>query len=104
MKDKLLRINIMAACETIAKALRAYTGESLACEIFIETREDKTEDDTDFVAIKCTWNSEDEGGTIFDRGERIYYRFDRYEGEQILKTVPVFGGYQEEGDNDDPQG
>ena len=100
MKDKLLQTEIMTASENIAKAMRSYTGKSMACEIFIETRETKPEDDTDFVAIKCTWNSEDEDGTIFDKGERIYYSFTDREGYQIRKTVPVFGGPQEEGDGD----
>ena len=92
MKDKLLQTDIMVACENIAKALRSYSANSMACDIFIETRETKPEEGTDFVAIKVTYNAEDEGGIVFDKGERIFYTFTPREGEQIRKTVPVFGG------------
>lgn len=98
MKDKLLQTDIMVACENIAKALRSYSAYSMACDIFIETRETKPEEGTDFVAIKVTYNAEDEGGIVFDKGERIFYTFTPREGEQIRKTVPVFGGY-----DNDPQ-
>lgn len=90
MKYKLLETNIMAAAETIAKALRTYTGESMACEVFIESRE---EAGSDFVAIKVTYNSEDEHGTVINKGERIIYSFDDFEGEAILKTIPVFASF-----------
>lgn len=92
MKDKLLQTDIMVACENIAKALRSYSAYSMACDIFIETRETKPEEGTDFVTIKDTYNEEDEGGIVFDKGERIFYSFSPREGEQIRKTVPVFGG------------
>ena len=92
MKYKLLQTDILVACENIAKALRSYSAYSMACDIFIETRENTEGDITDFVAIKVTYNAENEGGIVFDKGERIFYTFTPREGEQIRKTVPVFGG------------
>ena len=87
MKYKLLETEIMAAAETIAKALRTYTGDSMACEVFVESRE---QSGSDFVAINVTYNKEDEHGTVINKGERIIYSFDDFEGEAILKTIPVF--------------
>ncbi|MBR3279922.1 MAG: hypothetical protein IKG01_13635 [Lachnospiraceae bacterium] len=87
MKYKLLETELMTAAENIAKALRTYTGEPLACDVFVESREKAG---SDFVAITVSYNSEDEHGQVINKGERIIYSFNDFEGDAILKTVPVF--------------
>lgn len=102
MKDKIILTDILTASEKIARAMRAYSGESLACDVFIETREKDPHEGTDVVTVRLMYNSEDEHGEIFGAGWRISYTFDNHEGELIKDTVRIFG---EEfgGDDDDPQ-
>ena len=38
MKDKILETVITKCAETMARALRSYSGESMTCRIYIETR------------------------------------------------------------------
>lgn len=38
MKEKILETVITKCAETIARALRAYSGERIGCKIYVETR------------------------------------------------------------------
>ena len=96
MKDKILKAEIMTACEHIARALRAYTGEPLGCSAYIETR--KVGEDCDEVAVEVHWNTDTEDGEVFSKRARIYYSFDKREGEQIRRVEVM----QEEGDENGP--
>lgn len=95
MKDKILKAELMTACEHIARALRSYTGEPLGCSAYIGTRKDG--EDCDEAAIEVHWNTDQEDGELFSKKVRIYYSFDKREGEQIRRVEVM----QEEGDEND---
>lgn len=95
MKDKLLKAEIMTACEKIARAMRSYSGEPLACSIYVSTRND----DCDNVTAETHLNTDDGDGEIFSNRVRIYYSFDKFEGERIRYVEKV----KEEGEGDDSQ-
>lgn len=101
MKDKLLKAEIMTACEKIARAMRTYTGESLACSIYVSTHEVNHalgDQDCDVVTAETHFNTEDGEGDIFSEHFRIYYSFDRFDGERISYVEKV----KEEGEEDGP--
>ena len=95
MKDKILKAELMTACEHIARALRSYTGEPLGCSAYIETR--KGGEDCDEASIEVHWNTDQEDGEIFGKKVRIYHSFDKREGEHIRRVEVL----QEEGDEND---
>lgn len=96
MKDKVLQTEIISHLEHIAKAMRAYSDKSVVLDVFIETRETVPQNGTDFMAVKLSWNTEDEDSTIFDKGIRISYVWGEYGDEMIRDTVTCFGGKEDE--------
>ena len=97
MKDKILKTEISAACERIARALRQYSNEPMTCDIFIETRDSEPIKDSDFYSMTVSFGGENvENVDIIKQGARVTYQFDRFEGEKIRKTEILFGGEESE--------
>lgn len=97
MKDKILKTEISAACERIARALRQYSNEPMACEIYIATRDSEPIQDSDFYSMTVSFGGENaENVDIIKQGTRVTYQFDRFEGEKIKNTEIIFGGTEDE--------
>lgn len=97
MKDKILKTEISAACERIARALRQYSNEPMTCDIFIETRDSEPIQDSDFYSMEISFGGENaENVDIIKQGARVTYLFDRFEGEKIRNTEVIFGGIEDE--------
>ena len=90
MKNKILETDVSAALDTIARALRNYSGESLTCHLFVETREKVPEEGTDFYAFEVRKKDE----VIYELGRRVAYCWDDDNGgnEVIRETYNCFGG------------
>ena len=91
MKEKIIETQISEACETIARALRAYSGRSLHCGIRIHTREKQPEKGTDFYSFEI---EDTEENLLLDLGKRIAYCWDDDNGgmEVIRETYKCYGG------------
>ena len=97
MKDKILKTEISAACERIARALRQYSNEPMTCEIFVVTRDSEPIQDSDFYSMEISFGGENaENVDIIKQGARVTYLFDRFEGEKIRNTEVIFGGMEDE--------
>ena len=97
MKDKILKTEISAACERIARALRQYSNEPMTCEIFVVTRDSEPIQDSDFYSMEISFGGENaENVDIIKQGARVTYLFDRFEGEKIRNTEIIFGGMEDE--------
>ena len=97
MKDKILKTEISAACERIARALRQYSNEPMTCEIFVVTRDSEPIQDSDFYSMEISFGGENaENVDIIKQGARVTYLFDRFEGEKIRNTEVIFGGVEDE--------
>lgn len=97
MKDKILKTEISAACERIARALRQYSNEPMTCEIFVVTRDSEPIQDSDFYSMEISFGGENaENVDIIKQGARVTYLFDRFEGEKIRNTEVIFGGIEDE--------
>lgn len=96
MKDKILKTEISAACERIARALRQYSNEPMTCEIFVVTRDSEPIQDSDFYSMEISFGGENvENVDIIKQGTRVTYLFDRFEGEKIRNTEIIFGGEED---------
>ena len=97
MKDKILKTEISAACERIARALRQYSNEPMTCEIFVVTRDSEPIQDSDFYSIEVSFAGKDtENVDIINQGVKVAYSFDPHEGEKIRNTEVIFGGIEDE--------
>ena len=90
MKDKILRTQLVKACEDIAKALRSYTGENqpLYCDITIATRKYADMHDKIDIFVSAPGCRD----YVVDYSEKVIYTFDNRHGELILKTERLNGG------------
>lgn len=93
MKEKILETEVSNACETIARALRAYSNKPVQLTVDIITREEIPEKGTDFYSFVLR----DAGRIIFDLGRRISYCWDDDNGgmEVIRETYTCFGGVED---------
>ena len=91
MKEKILETEVSNACETIARALRAYSNEPVHVNIEINTRESIPEKGTDFYSFDVINRR---GHLIFELGRRIAYCWDDDNGGQevIRETYKCYGG------------
>lgn len=90
MKDKILETKVSDACETIARALRAYSNKPVRLTVEIVTRETVPEKGADFYLFVLR---DVTGRIIFDLGRRISYCIDKTNGQEaILGTCTCFGG------------
>ena len=91
MKNKIVETQISEACETIARALRAYSGKPIHLNIYINTRETFPEKGTDFYSFIL---KDFYGNKLLDLGRRIAYCWDDDNGgmEVIRETYKCFGG------------
>ena len=97
MKDKILKTEISAAAERIARALRAYTDNPMNCNLTVETRDSEPVEDGDFYTIEISFSGENEENVdIINQIVKITYIFDQFEGEKIKKTEIIFGGSEDE--------
>lgn len=94
MKEKILETEVSDACETIARALRAYSNKPVMLTVDIVTREEIPEKGTDFYAFVLR---DVTGRIIFDLGRRIAYCWDDDNGgmEVIRETYTCFGGVED---------
>ena len=94
MKEKILETEVSDACETIARALRAYSNKPVMLTIDISTRETVPEKGTDFYSFVLR---DVTGRIIFDLGRRIAYCWDDDNGgiEVIRETYTCFGGVED---------
>lgn len=91
MKNKILETEISSACETIARALRAYSAEPVKLFLDIKTRETIPEVGTDFYSFEVY---DLHGRILLDLGQRIAYCWDDDNGgmEVIRETYRCYGG------------
>lgn len=94
MRDKILKTEIAAAAERIARALRAYSGQPMSCDLYVVSH-NTSPDDNDFYSIEVSIDGE-ESVNIIKQGAEITYSFDRFEGEKIKSTKIIFGGVEDE--------
>ena len=86
MKDKILETVITKCAETMARALRSYSGESMTCRIYIETRMHEHEGGDAYgyrVRYKPTQCE------ILDKANQIHYMRDEEGTEKIRRTEEV---------------
>ena len=106
MKDKILKTNVTQAVESLCKDLRAYSGESLVCNLTIISKSTgaATEDDgdtlPDWYKVRVVHTEAvDQDDSIINQSARIYYGPDEYGTEGIIKVQPY---EEEEGEKDGP--
>ena len=110
MKDKVLRSNLTHAVETFAKELRAYSKDSLVCQITIITKSTGVEQEGEFKPLPDWYQvrvvpteAVDQYDSIIDESSKIFYGYDHYGNEGILKVVPYKEPHEEEeGEEDGP--
>jgi len=96
MKDKIIKAEVSAACERIARALRQYSDKPMTCEIFIETHDSEPIQDSDFYSMTVSFGGKDvENVDIMKQGVKVTYSFDAFEGEKIRNTEILFGGEED---------
>lgn len=96
MKDKILKTEVTAACERIARALRQYSNEPMTCELFVETHDSEPIQDSDFYSMTVSFGGKEaENVDIMKQGVRVTYIFDQFEGEKIRNTEILFGGEED---------
>ena len=83
MKDKILETVITKCAETIARALRAYSGERVACRIYVETRV-KDHDGGDCYGIKVRYKPSNI--VALDINNEIQYQTQKDGTELIRRT------------------
>ena len=95
MKDKVLRANLTHAVETFAKELRAHSKDSLVCQITIITKSTGVEQEGEFKPLPDWYQvrvvpteAVDQYDSIIDEAAKIFYGYDHYGNEGILKIVP----------------
>ena len=110
MKDKVLKSNLTHAVEGFAKELRAYSKDSLVCQITIITKSTGVEQEGDFKPLPDWYQvrvvpteAVDQYDSIIDESSKIFYGYDHYGNEGILKVVPYKEPHEEEeGEEDGP--
>ena len=95
MKDKVLKSNLTHAVESFCKELRAYSRDSLVCQITIITKASGVEPDDecdplpDWIKVRVVpTEAVDQDDSIVDESSKIFYGHDSYGNEGILKVVP----------------
>lgn len=104
MKDKVLYGEVMKAAESLARALRAYTGEPMNCILTVFTRDQliKTPGDPEgipdyySVLIRST-ECEHYDDSTMKLVNKIYYSDDEFGNEKIGKVIPY---YEREADHE----
>lgn len=113
MKDKVLRSNLTHAVESFAKELRAYSKDSMVCQITIITKASGVEKENDLSPFPDWYKvrvvpteAVDQDDSIIDESAKIFYGHDHYGNEGILKVVPYKEppeeDEEEEGEEDGP--
>lgn len=113
MKDKVLRANLTHAVETFCKELRAYSADSMVCNITIITKASGVAADAEcdplpdwYKARVVPTEAVDQDDSIIDESAKIFYGHDHYGNEGILKVVtykePPEEDEEEEGEEDGP--
>lgn len=110
MKDKVLKSNLTHALESFAKELRAYSADSMVCNITIITKASGVVADAecdplpDWYKVRVVpTEAVDQYDSIIDESAKIFYCHDHYGNEGILKVVPYKELHEEEeGDEDGP--
>lgn len=99
MKDKVLRANLTHAVETFCKELRAYSADSMVCNITIITKASGVAADAecdpllfrplpDWYKVRVVpTEAVDQDDSIIDESAKIFYGHDHYGNEGILKVV-----------------
>ena len=107
MKDKVLKSNLTHAVESFAKELRAYSKDSLVCQITIITKSTGVEQEGEFKPFPDWYKvrvvpteAVDQYDSIIDESAKIFYGYDHYGNEGILQVVP----YEEDKSEDDEDG
>ncbi len=83
MKDKVLETQITAAVESIARALRNYSGRTMSCKIYVETRM-SSKDGNDAYGIRV--RQKNPHLQIVETSKEIRYTFNDRDGEVIIRT------------------
>ena len=83
MKDKILETVITKCAETIARALRAYSGDRMACRVYIETRL-KDHDGGDCYGIRVRMKPS--RLLVIDKASEIHYDIQGDGTELIRRT------------------
>lgn len=110
MKDKVLRANLTHAIETFAKELRAHSKDSLVCQITIITKSTGVEQEGDFKPLPDWYQvrvvpteAVDQYDSIIDESAKIFYGYDHYGNEGILKVVPYKEPHEENEEESEEQ-
>ena len=103
MKDKVLKSNLTHAVESFAKELRAYSKDSLVCQITIITKSTGVEQEGDFKPLPDWYKvrvvpteAVDQYDSIIDESAKILYDYDYFGNEGIVQVVPYRNEESEE--------
>lgn len=112
MKDKVLKSNLTHAVEHFAKELRAYSKDSLVCQITIITKSTGVEQEVglnpkpapDWYKVRVVpTEAVDQYDSIVDESAKIFYGYDHYGNEGILQVVPYEEDKSEEEEDEHNQ-
>lgn len=106
MKDQILKTNVTRAVESICKALRAHSGDSLVCTVTIISRcsgASKEEDENNlpdwYQTRVVPTEAVDQDDSIINQSALIHYGPDEFGNEGIIKIQPY--NEEEEGGQDE---
>ena len=107
MKDNILKTNVTRAVESICKALRAHSGDSLVCTVTIISRcsgASKEEDENNlpdwYKTRVVPTEAIDQDDSIINQSALIHYGPYEFGNEGIIKIQPY--NEEEEGGEDGP--
>ena len=107
MKDQILKTNVTRAVESICKALRTHSGDSLVCTVTIISRcsgASKEEDENNlpdwYKTRVVPTEAIDQDDSIINQSALIHYGPDEFGNEGIIKIQPY--NEEEEGGEDGP--
>ena len=105
MKDQILKTNVTSAVESIGKALRAHSGDSLVCTVTIISRcsgASKEEDENNlpdwYKTRVVPTEAIDQDDSIINQSALIHYGPDEFGNEGIIRVQPY---NEEEGGEDE---
>lgn len=97
MKYKILETEIREAAHKIAKALRAYSGDSMICDLSVLSREPIKESEGKTDSYGYIVRLYPKGcGAVMEKEMRITYGEDWAGCEGIIKEVVIYGEPEED--------
>lgn len=87
MKDKVLRTAVTSAAESIAQALHSYSNREIYCQILIDTRNKRLNENTDVYRIDIVYGHNDDRGeeSILKVDAKVTYLINH--GNELIRKV-----------------